>query len=325
MNNCERIIDLLDKNSLSDEEQRVLSELIENDVNAKEFYDTYNKLKDLFYSSGHIPDDVLMQFVVDKNEKKGLNSPTCAKAPFIEKHLKECPNCKREFLIYCNEYSSINLFLEDTLSVKGDGITSNLSQSKNRFTRKDRQKYYGLIISLLGVLIILYFVLFQAFSSFIPKYKKYASLDKSVDFYLTGERASNEFQKSMLAIQNRDYESAINSLKRDIQNNNEDEDIFYSYFILGTIYLESAKTSFLGLFPRYNKNAIESGISNLKMSIRKNKTMRAKEINFDSYYLIGKAYLMLDNISEARKYFLFVVDSNSSKAEEAKEILSHLH
>ncbi|MGE5412160.1 MAG: tetratricopeptide repeat protein [Clostridiales bacterium] len=325
MNNCERIIELLEKNSLSDEEQGILSKLIENDVNAKEFFDTYIKLKDLFKSSGHIPDDVLVQFVVDKNENKGLNSPTCAKAPFIEKHLKECPNCNRAFHIYCNEYSSINLFLEDTLSVKGDGITPDLSPSKNKFTRKDRQKYYRLIISLLGGLIILYFVLFQAYSSFMPKYKKYASLDKTVDFYLTGERTSNEFKKSMLAIQNRDYESAIQFLKRDVQNNNEDEDIFYSYFILGITYLESAESNFLGLFPKYNKNAVESAISNLKMSISKNKSKRAKEITFDSYYLMGKGYLMLDNVSEARKYFLFVVDSNSNRAEEAKEILSYLH
>lgn len=325
MNNSERIIELLEKNSLSDEEQRILSKLIENDVNAKEFYDTYIKLKDLFKFSGHVPDDVLMQFVVDKNENKGLNSPTCAKAPFIEKHLKECPNCNRAFLIYSNEYSSINLFLGDTLSVKDDGITSKLSPSENKFTRKDRQKYYRLIIGLLSGLTILFWVLFQAFSSFMPRYKKFASLDKAVDFYLTGERTSNEFQKSMLAIQNRDYESAIKFLSNDIQNNDEDEDIFYSYFILGIVYLESAESNFLGLFPKYNKNAVESGISNLKMSIRKNKSKRAKQIIFDSYYLMGKAYLMLDNVSEARQYFLFVANSNASKAEEAKEILSYLH
>jgi tetratricopeptide (TPR) repeat protein len=159
----------------------------------------------------------------------------------------------------------------------------------------------------------------------MPKYKKYASLDKAADFYLTGERASKEFQKSMIAIQNRDYESAIKFLSNDIQNNNEDEDIFYSYYILGIVHLESAETSFLDLFPKYNKNAVESGISDLKMSIQKNKSNRGNEIIFDSYFLLGKAYLMLDNVSEARKYFRFVVDSNSSKAEEAKEILSYLH
>ena len=151
-----------------------------------------------------------------------------------------------------------------------------------------------------------------------------ATLKNNDVFYITRGRGTEYFQKGLNALDDKNYTQTIEYLKEDIEANPKDETIFYSYYILGLTYLETAPKSFIGLFPSFNLTKVEDGINNLEKSIKLNNSGRYENINLDSYFYLGKANLMRNDKESAEKYFNIVVKKHGSKMNEAKSLLNEL-
>ena len=67
MNNFDKIISLLEKSNLTEDEKNSLKTLINEDSEAKEFYESFNKLRQAFNTSRHLTGDELADYILIKN------------------------------------------------------------------------------------------------------------------------------------------------------------------------------------------------------------------------------------------------------------------
>jgi tetratricopeptide (TPR) repeat protein len=137
-------------------------------------------------------------------------------------------------------------------------------------------------------------------------------------------RTTDDFELSMKALEDKEYQSAIEYLKSDIDLNSKDETIFYSYYILGLTYLETAEKNVLGLFPSFDKSSAELALQNFKKTIEKNTSGKFQNVNLDAYFFAAKASLMVDDTKSAKDYLNIVVNDKGSKMNEARQILNEL-
>lgn len=321
MNNFENILDLLQKNSLSEVEKLQLEEILNNDIESKEFYNTYIKLGKALKNSGHISFDEMKDFILVKNDLEPEDKNIFAKIPLIESHLRQCSACTKQYAMINSEYTDVENFLAETFSPK-----TNTSVNSNRkqpfFFKKVNPQYYAFAaVLLIGVL---FGSLFLVSELTTPSAIKHASLEDKSEFYISRGRTTDYFQESISALDNEDYNAAISYLKKDIQENSNSETIFYTHYVLGLVYLEIAESDFIGLFPSYNKSNAKDGLKNLQLSIEKNLSGKYQNLSMNAHFYIAKAYLMLDDDQNAKKYLKKVIDEKGSKMIEAENILSDL-
>jgi tetratricopeptide (TPR) repeat protein len=321
MNNFEHILDLLQKSSLSEVEKLKLEEILKNDLEAKEFYNTYIKLGKALKKTDHISFDELKDFILVKNNLEPEDQNILAKIPWIEAHLRQCAACTDQFSMINSEYADVENFLTEKFAANSNKtVDSNSNQL--RFFRKLNPQYYAFAaVLLIGVL---FGSLFLVSELTTPSAIKHASLEDKSDFYISRGRTTDYFQESISALDNEDYNTAISYLKKDIQENSNSETIFYTHYVLGLVYLEIAESDFIGLFPSYNKSNAKDGLKNLQLSIEKNLSGKYQNLSMNAHFYIAKAYLMLDDKENAKKYLKKVIDEKGSKMIEAENILSDL-
>ena len=116
------------------------------------------------------------------------------------------------------------------------------------------------------------------------------------------------FQQGLDAIDSKEYDSAIEFLSQDIIDHKSERSIFYSHYILGITYLKASEKDFIGLFRSYDKNNVNLAIANLKESIDKNNSGDYESLKLDSYYYLGRAYLLIDSTDAAAANFRKVID-----------------
>jgi tetratricopeptide (TPR) repeat protein len=318
MNNFEKIIELVQKGNLTPEEQETLDSLLANDPEARKFFDVYEKVGKVFQSP-HIPYDKLRDYVLIKNglEPEGKCDPSgmCE----LEKHLEECPLCSKEFEILNEEFSGIKNFVSSAM--KGE---LQVEQAQRSFLKQSSLRLYPLFAVLVLGFIYLFLYVISVFTT--PKSYTLASLNGDSEFYVTRGRGTNEFQHSLEAIENKNYEDAILYLKKDIEKNPADETIFYSYYIMGLSQLETAENRFagLGLFLMFNKTKARQALENFRICEEKNSSGKFPDVTNNACFYSAKAYLMLDDINSAKKYLHMVIDNKGSKMPEAMNMLSEL-
>ena len=278
-----------------------------------------NEIERIIKDSYHPTIDELGNYILYKNGIEPDDKSILRLVPKIELHLRKCSECNKLFLELNNEYSELDTFLNNQDSLRKEKIpvpAYTIIKSPLKYF-----KYSGIAIA---VAFILYLGGFSASRMLTPVSIKFAALENTSDLYETRGRVTNEFQESLKAFENRDYNGTVNWLNKDIINNRGDETIFYSYYILGLAYLESAQTDVLGLFPSYDKTKVNLGISAFNKSLELNNSGRFRNINLDIYFFLAKADLMLNNITSARYYLNKVVSEKGSNMMEAKNILSGL-
>ncbi len=322
MDNKDRLFELLQKKSLSEDEEKLLKQIIENDDEAKELYLAHHKVKNVFDSSeNHISYDDLADYLLVQNKNEPGNKNIYAKIPFIEKHIRECSKCRKEFQIFNEEYSDIDAALKSEFIGTAEQVSEKPTESKIVYKKPVYSKYIFVGLLLAAFVYGGAFIFSQIIT---PSNYSNAVLSNNDNFYITRVRGTEYFQKSLNALDNKDYTKTIEYLKDDIEENPKDETIFYSYFILGLTYLETAPKNFIGLFPSFNRIKVEEGIKSLKKSIELNNSGKYENINLDSYFYLGKASLMEDDNLSAKRYFTVVIQKHSSKMSEAKFILKEL-
>jgi tetratricopeptide (TPR) repeat protein len=137
-------------------------------------------------------------------------------------------------------------------------------------------------------------------------------------------RSTDNFELSIKALEDKDYQSAIEYLKNDIELNPNDKTIFYSYYILGLTHLEMAEKNLLGLFTTFDKSSSEATILNLGKCVKLNTSGNFNNVNLDAFFFMAKASLMLEDSKTAKDYLEIVVKEKGSKMNEAEQILKEL-
>ncbi len=321
MNNTEKIFELLQKKELNKDENALLQQIISSDEEAKSFYKTYLKTGEVVKKISHPDLNELAEYVLYKNSDRKSNSEIVSRVPEIENHLRRCEECSEELKFLNAEYSDVDQFITAEMN---EGTKQSTAKSEQALQTHKKFSFFRYAYLSATAVVLIYFGLFLASGSFTSTSKQLAALESDTDYYVTRGRLTDYFQESLKSLEAGDFKSAISSLKADISANPDDETVFYSYYILGLAYLETAGTKVVGLFPSYDSELANEGRTALLTSIEKNNSGKYPNITLNAYYYAAKACLMTDDIDNARKYLKTVIEKKGSKMNEAQKILSEL-
>jgi tetratricopeptide (TPR) repeat protein len=318
MNDFNKIIELLDKEVISEDEKTLLDEMIKNNPEAKKINDAYLNLKTSLKRDEHIDEELMAEYVMYKNNlsSDGLIVLLAGK---VEHHLRKCVQCEKLFTELNAEYCDVDAFVSQSLVEQVSQKKPEQSKGFFLFNNFSAAKY---AFASLAAVVVLYLGLFAVSSFTTPDYKN--SFLDGEDFYTTRGRTTELFQRGLDAIDRKDYDLAIKYLSDDVINNESDESIFYTHFILGITYVNKAESDFLGLFNSFNKEDVTKGIENFERSIGLNNSGKFDNLKLDAHYFIGKSYLMIDDKTSARVHLQSVVDGKGSYYKKAEELLRKL-
>ena len=322
MEKFDKILELLERKNLTETEIKLLQEFANSDEEIRSFISVYRSLNSSLSASEHLPPDLLSSYILFEMGDEPDNKLIPFIRQKIKSHLEECSVCRNEYNILINEYKDIKDHINRTIvnnteaTVRADKVSQPVS-----FVRLSSFRYTFVT---LVVLIAGYFGLLLISFSITPEYKKNIFAENQDDFYKTRGRTSSLFQRGLNSIEKGDYNDAIKYLSDDIREHQNEKSIFYSYYIVGITYLKSAESDFLGLFKSYDKGSVNLAIANLKESIDKNNSGDYESLKLDSYYYIGRAYLLNDNMESAISNFQKVVSGKGSYYKEAVDLIKQM-
>ncbi len=203
------------------------------------------------------------QYTLYKNGLVPDDSSVIGRIPFIETHLRRCAVCSDIFREFNSEYSEVDSFLSESIVPGKDSADLPAGTSLNKY-KAPRYAFASILV--VG---LVYLVLYMLSSFTTPDFYNDAAIRNDSQFSINRGRATENFQNSLKALENDNYDDAISYLKKDIEENSGDKTIFYSYYIMGLSYLKTAEHDFIGLFPGYDQERAAKGAEYLKESIRK--------------------------------------------------------
>ncbi|MDP2362932.1 MAG: hypothetical protein Q8M94_04080, partial [Ignavibacteria bacterium] len=258
MNDFEKIIELLDKDLITEDEKNLLAVLIGNDPEAKKMSQAYLQLKTSLKRNEHIDEELMGEYVLYKNNLSSERLIILL-SKMVEDHIRKCEKCENLFKELNIEYSEVDTFVSQSVSQQ---VAHNKQTDRKGFFLFNNFNKVKYAVASLAAVVVLYLGLFAISSFTTPDYKK--SFIEDGDFYTTRGRTSELFQRGLDAIDRKDYNSAIQYLNNDISKNQNDESIFYTHFVLGITYVNKAESDFLGLFKSFNKDDVQKGIVNFE-------------------------------------------------------------
>ena len=322
MEKFDKILNLLEKKSLTDAEKKLLIEFSDSDDEIKSFINIYKKLHSSLTGSGHIPTDLLASYLLFDMEDEQDNKLILLIRNKIKSHLAECSDCLNEYNNLATEYSEIQDHVGKSISRDSKFTVKESNFILSSLLKRTTALRYA--FATLAVFVVAYFGLFLISSSLTPDYKKNIFTNEQEDFYETRGRTSPLFQKGLDAIDKKDYQNAIEFLSQDINEHQNEKSIFYTHYIIGITYIKASESDFIGLFKSYDKEKVNLAIANLKESINKNNSGDYESLKLDSYYYLGKAYLLIDNKDSAITNLQRVIEGKGRYSKEAAQLLSDL-
>src|SRR5574338_60505 len=305
MDRKDKIIELLEKDHLTDTEKKELDSLIGSDEELKEFASAYSQLSGIVSHSSHLNEEEISEYILFKNGAAEVENSIISRIPFIESHLRKCSECTKIFKDLNSEYTDVELFLSEKLRDVQPTAGTNAQPPQALRNRYRAPRYAFMSVLIIG---FIYLSLYITSSFSTPAYYHDAALDNSSEFSINRGRATDNFQNSLKALEKDNYDEAIGYLQKDIKQNPADETIFYSYYIIGLSYLETARHDYLGLFPGYDRERAIKGAEYLKESVRKNDSGKFTNIKLNSYFYLAKASMMLNDKKSAREYLSLVIN-----------------
>jgi len=323
MENFEKILELLQKTSLTDEENRLLNKFTESDEEIGSFINIYRNLNSKLSASNHIHTDLLSSYILYESGDAPENKIIPIIKDKIKTHIQECTICKEEYDLLLNEYNEVKEHINN--NVRREPESELLNKQELSFLKSLLyQTKFRYAFAILAIFIIGYVGLFT-FSSFnTPYYEKNVFSQGEDGLYATRGRTSILFQQGLNSIENGDYEKAIKFLDEDILTNKNDNSIFYSYFIVGITYLKAAESDFIGLFKSFDRQDVELAISYLRESIDRNDSGDYENIKLDSYYYIGRAYLLINDNSSAKSSLQKVINGKGKFSIESQDLIEQM-
>ena len=319
MEQYEKIIELIEKVNLTPDEKKYLNDSIGSDKEIKRLVEVYRNLKSGLSESVHLDLDMISSYILFEKGDETDDKLIPVLANKIKAHLANCLKCREDYEMLETDYSDVNEYLSNTLvNQKSDEQASSQAFFLQRFA-----SYKYAFVAAISV-VILYIGAFSISSITTPDYKKDLFAEKSDDFYRTRGRTSLDFQKGLDALDKGDYSIAAEFLNNDIEQHGDESSIFYTHYILGITYLKSAESNFLGIFNNFDKEKVQLSIDNLQSSIEKNNSGMYENLNLDANYYIGRAYLLLDDFVNAKKYLEIVVNKKGSFYNEATSMIESM-
>ncbi len=322
MEKIDKILELLRRKNLTETEKQLLEQFAESDSEIRSFIQVYNVMDKNLSVTEHIPTDLLSAYILFERGDEPENKIIPLIKHKIKSHLIKCSICKDEYDILLNNYNDIKDHIDSALTHK---LKLTAGEDKNLlsliFDKYSTMKY---AFATFIILIFGYFGLFIISSSITPDYNKSIFSDNQNDFNKTRGRTSVLFQKGLNAIEDGDYERAVKFLTDDIIQHPDEKSIFYSYYVIGITYLKDAESDFIGLFRSYDKEKVNLAIENLNISIDKNRSGDYESLKLDSYYYLGRAYLLNDNRNLSRSNFQAVINGKGRFSNEAKELIKQI-
>jgi len=317
----EEIIELLTKQNLSESERKQLLEELHNNPNLNDMESIIRALTDLAKDE-HIDTEILSEYVLYLNGDRSDESKLITLVPRIEKHLQSCSKCREEFEFLSSELNEVDNFLSENLRVekKTEPVKTKAPNIFRLFENFNAKYSYAVAASIMIGFLSLFAV--SEFST--PDYVKLSSQHSYDDFSSTRGRTSAPFMNAVTALENRNYDSAISELEKDIENNSDDLTTFYSYYVLGITHLTKAHSDFVGLFDSYDKKELSEAINNFNKVLELNNTGLFNNVNSNTYFFLGKSYLLDEKFDSAEKYLTKAIDNESEYSQEAKELLSSI-
>jgi tetratricopeptide (TPR) repeat protein len=319
MEKADKILELLERQTLTESEKKLLEDFANSDDEIKEFIKIYRNLEATLSASGHIHPDLLSSYILfemgDDSESK-LISIIKNK---IKNHLAECSVCRDEYNLLVSEYKNI-----DQLVGKSVQRDSNVKAqiTPGIFVSRIRSFIYAFAVLL--VIFIGYQGIYMMTTSQVPGYKTGIFSEDHNEFYTTRGRTSESFQQGLNAIENENFTEAIQFLNKDIEEHQNERSIFYTYYIKGITYLKMSESDFIGLFKSYDEENVKLAISNLNQSIEKNISGDYENLKLDAYYYIGRAYLLNDEKEPAIDNLKKVIAGRGKFSKESADLISQL-
>ena len=321
MEKFDKILELLEKKSLTEVEKKLLAEFSDSDKEIKSFIHSYKSLSSSLSSSGHISTDLLASYALYEKGDDSENKVAAILSQKIKSHLEECSNCKNEYADLVKEYSEIKDHVNKSVTRTSQSSFKEKNLFIPSFLKPSTSFRYA--FATLAVFVIAYFGLFIVSTSVTPDYKKNIFANEE-DFYKTRGRTSPLFQQGLNAIEKGDYSKAIEFLSEDIIEHQNEKSIFYTHYIIGITYLKSAESDIIGLFKSYDKDQVNLAIANLKESVDKNNSDDYESLKLDAYYYMGRAYLLNDKRDSAISNFQKVIDGKGKYSREAAQLIVNL-
>lgn len=322
MEKLDKILELLEKKSLTEDDQKFLKQSADSDEEIKTFINSYKILSCSLSEAKHVPTDLIASYVLFENGDDPENKVSAILSQKIKSHIAECSACQEEYDILSSEYSDISEHIDK--SIRSRSVTDSENKAILPLSIFKKSNAFRYAFTTLSVIIVAYIGLLFVSSGLTPDYKKNIFADEQEDFYKTRGRTSPLFQKGIDAIDNKEYTRVIEFLSQDIIDHQNEKSIFYSHYILGITYLKSSEKDFIGLFRSYDKENVNLAIANLKESIVKNNSGDYESLKLDSYYYLGRAYLLIDSTDAAKDNFRKVVDGKGKYFKESADILTAL-
>ncbi|HCY76854.1 MAG TPA: hypothetical protein DHV28_13110 [Ignavibacteriales bacterium] len=318
MNDFERIIEILDKESISAEEKILLDGMIENNPEAKKISRVYLRLKASLRQDKHVDEELMGEYVLYKNNLSS-DRLIVLLSQMIEDHIRTCEPCENLFKDLNSEYSDVDNFVANAMT---EIPTQEKTIADHRFISFGNFSTVKYAFAAIAAVFVLYLGLFAVSSFTTPDYKK--SFLEDGDFYTTRGRTTELFQRGLDAIDRKDYDSAIKFMNDDISKNRNDESIFYTHFVLGITYINKAESDFIGLFKSYDKEDVLTGIDNFEKSIKLNNSGKFDNLKLDAHYFIGKAYLIINQKESAKQHLQLVIEGKGSYYKKAEDLIKDL-
>jgi tetratricopeptide (TPR) repeat protein len=323
MEKFEKILELLEKKSLTDSEMQLLNEFSDSDAEIRSFINLYGDLNTFLSGSKHIHTELLSSYILyemgDEPENKLI--PLIRKK--IKSHLDECLICNEEYTFLINDYNEVKEHVNKSVSRE---VTQNkLHENKSSFIPVFfKQSGFRYAFTTLAVLIVSFVGLIYVSSSITPEFKKDLFQTESEDAYLTRGRTSPLFQQGLNALDEKDYLKAIEFLSKDISEHKSEKSIFYSHYILGLTYLRASESDIFGLFQSYEKENVNLAIASFKEALDKNDSGSYESLKLDTYYYLGRAYLLVDNRDSAISSLQEVIEGKGKFSNDAQQIINDL-
>jgi len=323
MENFDKILELLQKKSLSEKESRFIKELAESDKEIGSFISIYNNLDAGISVSDHIHTDLLSSYILYESGDDPENKIIPLIRNKIKTHIQECTICKEEYDLLSNEYNEVKEHVNRNVITEPRNKQIQ-RQSFAIFPGLLSQSKFKYAFAALTILLIGYVGLFSVSSLTTPYYEKSIFAQNEDETYTTRGRTSVLFQQGLNSIESGDYEKAIKFLNEDILTNKNDNSIFYSYFIVGITYLKAAESDFIGLFKSYDRQDVELAISYLRESIDRNDSGDYENLKLDSYYYIGRAYLLIEDNDSAKSSLQKVINGKGKFSIESQNLIEQM-
>lgn len=319
MTDYEKILELLDKKELTEEDKLLLSSLLKS--SDKDIPKYYELIKNIVKNASHLLPEETADYVLIKNNLEPADISIFKKVPFIEAHLSACEKCSSEFKYLAEEYAGAEemvsgYFLPDEPNSVSQHPVNTAAIRSRGFAR------YA--YSSVMVIFITAAALFIASEIITPDYYHYASPGSEKENFVTRGRGTGDFDRSLVALEEKDYDEAVRSLKEDIKNSEGDETLFYSHYILGLTYLEKSEKSVLGLFKSFDEHYAGLALEEFNKTVELNNSGRFTNINLNAHYYAAKANLMLGNLEEAKEELRIVINNKGGRMDDAKKILNGL-